>query len=483
MASRLSRSTLRVGASPSAPDVSLVINRAIITSIVATFVGLAVIGILRSYSPIPIDDDWNGYLGFYADLLDGKLSAWFAEFGGHRLILARVLFWLDIRYFGGHFVFLIAANLVILCGVIAIFIAYLRRLTSERCVQFVIGATICITAVSWQQAQNLTRGFYGANFFITMLLPLVAFYWLARAREQRRFFWLALLAGFASAWNMANGILVLPLLATLALCIGLNPARIATLAIAGVATIAFYFDFASNVEPSILGAYWSTLTGDPIGAAQYALGFLGNPFYYVVSYPLAALRYIFLLFAGAGQAPRQIFAENGLADYPTTFAVGLYIAQAAGVVLIAATMIVARRWFASGREATRGALLTFLLFIIITAVACAAGRLTESSSISFRYTTPALLAWVALIVLGAPSFNLRPALGIFACVSILLFPVQMLPVFGLRRVAVEHERMLQAMQGILQGSDNPETLSVLGADPSVVRRLRGTKVSIFAGGP
>jgi hypothetical protein len=59
----------------------------------------------------------------------------------------------------------------------------------------------------------------------------------------------------------------------------------------------------------------------------------------------------------------------------------------------------------------------------------------------------------------------------------------MLPVFGLRRVAVEHERMLQAMQAILHGSDDPETLSILIADPDVARRLRGTKVSIFADGP
>ena len=56
----------------------------------------------------------------------------------------------------------------------------------------------------------------------------------------------------------------------------------------------------------------------------------------------------------------------------------------------------------------------------------------------------------------------------------------MLPVFGLRHVGVEHERMLQAMQSILHGSDDPETLSVLGADPGVVRRLRNTKVCYSA---
>jgi hypothetical protein len=67
--------------------------------------------------------------------------------------------------------------------------------------------------------------------------------------------------------------------------------------------------------------------------------------------------------------------------------------------------------------------------------------------------------------------------------AILLFPSQLLPVFGLRRIADTHERRQQAMQAILHGSDDPETLRVLDADPDVIRRLRGTKVSIFADGP
>jgi hypothetical protein len=372
--------------------------------------------------------------------------------------------------------------LIILCGVIAILIAYLQRLTKEKCTQFVIGATICITAVSWMQLPNLTDGF--SFFFIAALLPLVAFYWLAQAQEKRRFFWFSLLAGFASAWTMGNGLLVLPLLATLALCIGLTPARIAMLAIASVATIMLYFDLASDAQPSVLGSYWSTLTGNPIGAAQFALGFLGSPFFAVVAYPLAALQYVFLLIAGAGQAPRPSFGGAGLIDYPVASAIGLHIAQAAGTVLVVAAVIVTRRWFASGREATRGALLTFLFFIIITAAACAALRLDHGSSVELRYTTPSLLAWTALIILGTPSFNLRRALTIFACVAILLFPIQMLPVFGLRGVAAQHEREVQAMQAILHGSDDPEILNILlVVDPSVVRRLRGTKVSIFADGP
>jgi hypothetical protein len=462
-------------------------RRAIVASIVAIFASFSVIGILRVFSPIPAYDIWEGYLGFYADLLDGKYSAWFAQFVGHRPILPRVLFWLDIRYFRGRFVSVIAANLIMLCGVIAILMTYLRRLTNEQGVQFVIGATICIAAVSWLQVTNLVDAHSGANWFMAMLLPLVAFYWLARAKEQQLFFWLALLAGFASAWTLANGILVLPLLATLALCIRFKPAKIAMLSIAGVLTIALYFDFFSNEQSSVFEAYWAALRGDPVGAVQHVLGFLGSPFFYMVSYPLAMLQYLFQGVA-AGQAPRPDFGGQLVSDYPIAFSVGLGVAGAAGAVLVLGATIVARRWFVSGREAIRGALLTFIFFIIITAVAIAAGRPGIENIFGSQYITAALLAWIGLIVLAAPSFNLDRALCTFVCAAIILFPSQMLPVFGLRRIAITHERTLQAMQAVLHGSEDAETLRILHSyDPDLVRRvvhrLRGTKISIFADGP
>jgi hypothetical protein len=411
--------------------------------------------------------------------------------GGNRPILSRLLIWLDIRYFGGRFVFLIAANFALLCGIIAMLMAYLKRLTNERSMQFVIGATICIAAVSWIQFANLIsgNGLSIGNFFLALLLPLIAFYWLAQAQKQQSFFWLALIAGFASAGTMGNGILVLPLLAMLALYIGLKPGHTATLVIASALTIALYFHSPDD-QSSVLGTYLSTLTGNPIGVAQYTLTFLGNPFYYVAVYPLAVLQFAFLLVAG--QAPRQVFAVNGLDDYPIANAIGLYIAQAAGVFLFATAMIALRRWLASGREATRGALIAFIFFIILTAAACAAGRfipdLGSASALEFRYTTPPLFGWIALILLISPSFDMRRAVCVFVCAAILLLPKQLVPVFGLGRVAVEHERSLQAMQAVLHGSDDRETLRILHSDDPdlvrrVARRLRGTKISIFADGP
>ena len=214
-----------------------------LVSVVAGFACFSILGIFRRYSPVPFGYDYWDYLRFYSDLLDGKHLAWFAVFADHRPTLPRVLFWLDVQYFGGRFVFLTVANLVILVSVTATFITYLRRLTSERPTQFAIGATLCIMAISWLHSENLVNVTSGAQYFTAMLLPLVAFYWLARSQERQYFFWLALIAGFASPWTHGNGILVLPLLVMLALCIGLKRVWVATLVIASVATIALYFDW------------------------------------------------------------------------------------------------------------------------------------------------------------------------------------------------------------------------------------------------
>lgn len=456
-----------------------------IVTLVAIFVGASMIGILRSYSPIPQGDDWLGYLGFYADLLDGKHSAWLTHFHGHRPILPRVLYWLDIRCFGGRLVFLITANLIILCGIVAILVCYLRRLTDDDSTRFVLGATICITAVSWLQYLNLTTGFDGAQWFMAVLLPLTAFYCLARAQKRPHFFWFALIGGFASAWTMANGILVMPALTLLALGIRVKSTHAAILAVASILTIAVYFNLASGEQRSVIQIYLARLADDPAAAVQFALGFLGNPFFCIVAYPLAFAQYVFLLMTGVGPVSRPSDGAM-LDDYQTAFFIGLYVSQIAGAVLVAAALTIGRRWLASGREPVRGALLAFLFFMIATAVACAAARLQLfgiAGSAQRQFTTAGMFAWTALILLGAPSTNARGALVILACVTLLLLPSQMLPVFGLRGIATQHQAMERALEAIFQGADDPATLKVLDADPGVLRRLRGTKVSIFADAP
>lgn len=39
-------------------------------------VGLAVVGGVRAYSPVPYWDMWDGYIGFFLRVADGDFSIW-----------------------------------------------------------------------------------------------------------------------------------------------------------------------------------------------------------------------------------------------------------------------------------------------------------------------------------------------------------------------------------------------------------------------
>ena len=76
---------------------------------------------------------WEGYLGFYERVADGEWSAWWAPHYEHRILLNRLLYWADIRWFRGTNIFLLAADYVLLALIVAMFWRILgRRLPDHR---------------------------------------------------------------------------------------------------------------------------------------------------------------------------------------------------------------------------------------------------------------------------------------------------------------------------------------------------------------
>src|SRR5262245_64250723 len=75
-----------------------------------SFVGLAIIGAIRVYSPVPLSDMWNGSVDFFRRVNDGDMAAWWAAHNEHRIVLARILFWMDLALFSGTAWLLIVAH-------------------------------------------------------------------------------------------------------------------------------------------------------------------------------------------------------------------------------------------------------------------------------------------------------------------------------------------------------------------------------------
>ena len=364
---------------------------------VVLVVGLSIAGAFRSYSPVPFWDMWDGYIGFFESVTEGNWSAWLAQHNEHRIFLARLLFFADLKWFGGAIWFLIAAN-YILVGTSA-FIFWRISCDENAAItsgygRIILGLFITAWLFLWMQQENLAGGFQ-SQFFLAQLLPLCALYWLHKSVAgvmRGRHFLVACGLGLASVGTMANGILALPLMTFYALLTRQRAARVGILAALSVLTLFFYFQ-------SHHGSHTQALTENPSGLLHFALLYLGNPFYH--------------LFEGGKS--------------------GKLIATIAGLALVGGSAWVAIKSLRRPRESTlQLALLFFILYIGGTALGTAVGRLIFGMDQAFnsRYTTPALMAWAALLVLYAPALlaayatNRKKTLIPFAVIMLLMISTQ-----------------------------------------------------------
>ena len=361
------------------------------------FVALSIAGGVIGYSPVPFWDMWAG-VDFVSRASKEGLVAWWAQHNEHRIVLSRALFWVDLACFRGEGWFLILMNYVLAATAVALFCQILReRLASQSAMAegaLLVPLTIVILS-SWLQNENLTWGFQ-SQFFLANLLPLLAFlllHWAqVRPDNSMRLFAFACLAGVASLGSMANGLLTLPLMTFMALTLRIGRTRTLVLAVLSVCGAALYLH--GYRSPPGHGAPIETLQHDPLGLVQFALVYLGGPFFHA-----------------AGHLE--------------------LVAAAAGLALICLAALAAwRSRSTGGPDSLQWALLMYLVYVIATAFATAGGRLRfgTNAALAGRYQTPVLMAWTALLSLYAPQLagflRRRPVrAGLLAA----LVPVSLLP--------------------------------------------------------
>ena len=327
------------------------------------FVALALAGVVRAYSPVPYWDIWGGYLDFYARASSGEWTVWWSQHNEHRIVLARLIFWVDLAFFQGAGWFLLLINCLLLALVCAVFLLAGRERLGGT-IGF-IGYFLVAWLFSWSQEENLTWGFQ-CQFILAQLLPLAALYLLHKSASVEKrsllFFSVAVLLGLLAVGSMANGVLALPLMTFYAALVRLGWRRFGVIALLSVISLWSYFH--EYIAPPGHGSLGQALRENAVGLIQYTLIYLGGPFYNLV--------------------------RGG--------SIGLLLAQVAGVVLIFASTAFALLSIKKPRQSTlQLAMLIFILYVVGSALGTAGGRLIfgVEQALSSRYMTPALMAWAS----------------------------------------------------------------------------------------
>lgn len=347
---------------------------------------LAFFGAFRSYSFAPFHDMWDGYLEFYNRILRGDLTIWWAQHNEHRIVLSRALFWIDITYFSGNFIFLLICNYIFVALSLLLFWLCLNETLGKNKNIYTRNIIFCLIAIftfSWAQQENFIRGFQ-TQFFLAQLIPLAAFYFLHLAKTHEilalrarmtgggnTFFFLACLCGILSIGTMANGILTLPLMLLLAIFLRMNIWRLLTLAFLSLSLIALYFYHYNSIGDH--GSVSDALLHHPIDLFFYILVYFGGPIYTIT---------------GKG----------------STVAAGIV-----GLFFVASFALFLYNFYKSkSRNSLQFALLIFILYLGGSALGTACGRLPFGikSAASGRYATPVLMAWSVLIILYAKNIAL-----------------------------------------------------------------------------
>jgi len=335
---------------------------------------LAIIGGINHYSPVPFWDMWDGYINFFNKVSSGNVKVWWEQHNEHRILLTRILFWLDIKIFNGSNVFLIIMNYILAMLACVVFWAYLNEISQDNKIttysRNIIGLTILVFLSSWMQMENFIWAFQ-SQFFLAQLVPLTSFYLLHKSYTSTNYsktlFAAACFMGIAATGTMANGIMTLPLMVLLAIVLRIGYLRIFILIISAFLFDGFYL--VGYVSPSHHGSLINSIIHYPIDFLKYFLLYIGSPIYHLTGKGLRLISEVSALF-----------------------------------LIVSTVFFLYKSIKTPSKTSLELSLITFILFIIGTAFLTAGGRVTLGVGQVFaeRYTTPTLMMWSALLVLYAP---------------------------------------------------------------------------------
>jgi len=312
---------------------------------------LAFFGVYFNYSPIPIADSWSNY-ELVKDISEGHFSSFISLHNEHRILPSKILFWLDMKLFGGSEVFLLITHILFIFILFKLFsiLSFENNLNKKE--QILFSFFILSMLFFWSQKANLTWAFQ-SQFFLVQIFSLLTFL----AIQKKWNFIFVIIFSIFSVLSMGNGLLI-PILITFYYVINKNLSRASVFLLLTIVVFSLYFiDYQGN--PSYMSPIES-VTHYPLKVTLFSFVFLGNVFSFLVG--------------------KGLF--------------GAFLAGCMGFVSIFFILTKISKFY-------KNPIFYYLIFLIGTAVLVGISRHQDGyiHAISSRYTTPTIYYWVTFAIL------------------------------------------------------------------------------------
>lgn len=321
------------------------------------------------YSEALYWDEWDARLPMDLPLSDLSWNLLWQQHNEHRLVISKILFFVDFKFFGGSNIPLILFNFAIVgFTIIAVYqvVSLGKNQISNSTVTLMV-YIFTLTTFSVLQIENFSWGFQ-VSFFLSVLIPVISFLYYLKftSSHLKRHMFLAYFLSLAALGTMASGnfSMVVIFLISIFLRRGLRE-----VALHGILMILFFTLYTYNYE-SQNSSPFATLLQHPDFVFRYVITYFANP--------INQLTYL--------RIPEFTAIFTGI--------IFLYFARRIYNVM-------------KSRETEELSTFGFMLFLysILIALVSAGGRyyFGVNQANASRYTTISLLGWfgATLVLLGS----------------------------------------------------------------------------------
>ena len=360
------------------------------------YLGILIKVVIANYSNVPYWDEWDSRLIMNPKLGHITLSTFWQQHNEHRIVLSKILFFLDFKFFNGGTAPLLVAGILIAITSYALLLIYIWKISVTSKVSKInavmLSSTSGVLLFSTMQNENFLWAFQ-SQFLLAILLPFttIIFSYKYISTQKKYYFFACWAASLFSIGTLASGLLVSVCVVLMNIVCKLKKRQIFVSILLSILEFSLYFYGYKTPNSSPLSVFFH----HPLFALKYICLYLSSPFTYLTN----GTNYFLMVLAGAiyilviGVALYRVFSYKKL--HRSTVVIPLAMS----------------------------------VYVCVTAAVSAGGRYKFGldQALASRYTTMSLMGWSCAAIAAIELSKKRHSVFILLTpilISVLLLPQQ-----------------------------------------------------------